>query len=285
MRGTGYFDKCLTIDGWMVIMEQMPADGLVIYYEPEDRAAAAVIRDAAAATAHLLHAAWGLRAPADCRIYVMASLESYLRHAPPPAWRALITVLGPLVLPRFRRLWPVAGGWAQRYGRRHTVGIKPPRLIAIADRSVGQRLFVQEESPEEKTRHLTAHELTHAFSAHLRLPVWLHEGIAMLAVDKLLEKPSVLPESVRLLADVPDTRLRGYGSFKGSQQDALVRLYARSYWLTRYLSETQPALLRSLLQQRHSKRAIDARLAATLNLPRRTLWPEIDTLLLQHYDG
>lgn len=266
-------------------MESLVANGLTIYFEPPDRAAAEVVREAAAATARLLQDEWGLGAPSDCRLYVMASLDSYLRHAPPPVWRVLLTVLGPLLMPRFRRLWPVAGGWAQRYGRRHTVGIKPPRLIAQADRSVGQRLFLPEATPEEKTRHLTAHELTHAFSAHLRPPVWLNEGLAMLVVDKVLGKPTVLPESVRLLADVPDTRMRGYGSFKGSQQDALVRLYARGYWLTRLLDETQPALLRAMLQRRQSGRAIEAQLAATLQLPRRGLWPEVDALLMRHYDA
>lgn len=263
-------------------MDQITANSLTLHFEPQDRDAAVLISETCEATAHLLATTWGLAAPADCHVYVLSNPEAYLQNALPARWRGL---LAPLLRRRLLRLWPMAGGWALRIGRRHTIAVKPPRLIAESDRRLGERLFSPEENLEEKVRHITAHELTHAFSAGLRLPPWLNEGLAMLTVDRLLGKVTVLADSVQLLAAVPDQRLRGYGNYKEDQHDALLRLYARGYWLTRYLDEQHPALLRDLLRRRLGPRRIEARLAVALNLPRRALWPEIDALLLRHYGG
>ncbi len=265
-------------------METLLADDLTIVYAPEDRAAAEDIRAACAASAHLIRQQWGLSVPSRCRLAVLTSPEGFLRDTPPPRWRFLFRLLAPLLMRRMKRLWPVAGGWTLRIGAWHLIGIKPPRLIAEADRSLGERLFVREQTPEEKTWHLTCHELTHACSGHLRLPIWLHEGLAMLTVDRLLGRQTVRADSLTLLRQAPQIRLKGYGTFQGNQREAVARLYARGYWLVRYLDEHQPDLLRGWLARRQPHRAIENRLAQTLGLPRRELWPAVDAFLVAYYN-
>jgi len=45
-----------------------------------------------------------------------------------------------------------------------------------------------------KVQQIACHELVHAFTSHLRLPVWLHEGLAMVTVDRLLQNQSIQGE-------------------------------------------------------------------------------------------
>jgi hypothetical protein len=113
----------------------------------------------------------------------------------------------------------------------------------------------------------------------------LHEGLAMLTVDKLAGHPTVLAESLTRLATPPDVTLRNYGRLRNQGElDALVRLYIRAYWLARYLDEQQPDVLRALLcKQSHA--AAEAQLAQALGVERATLWPAVDALLVAHFKG
>ena len=54
-----------------------------------------------------------------------------------------------------------------------TTGVKPPRLVQLADRRAGDQIFVKEKDIGEKVQSITCHELAHAFTSHLRLPAWL----------------------------------------------------------------------------------------------------------------
>ena len=58
------------------------------------------------------------------------------------------------------------------------IGIKPPRLLDRADRTIGGLLFRRGPDLHKKAELTTCHELTHACSARLKLPAWLNEGLA-----------------------------------------------------------------------------------------------------------
>jgi hypothetical protein len=119
----------------------------------------------------------------------------------------------------------------------------------------------------EKVRHLTSHEFTHACTAHLKLPPWLNEGLAMRAVDHMVGYPTVL-EATRALAhrDLAALDSRSYRRVGPGDQDALIRLYATGYWATRQLEEERPGVLDELLQRRHSVREVTRRVEAALGL-------------------
>ena len=265
-------------------METLPIAGLTLYFEPEDREAAGLIESACEKSVRVIHDHWGLETPEDCRVYVMRSLLHFVFDSAPVSWRLLLGITFPLWYPRQRRIWPYAGGYQQRYGRRLAVGVKPPRLMQEADGSLGARVFGHTDDIGEKVERTTCHELAHAFVGHLDLPAWLKEGHAMVTVDRYMGKPTVKQETLETiemleaLAGNP-----GYRKVSMQDQDAAVYLYTRGYWITRYLDETQPELLRSLLQRRRSQSALETKVAAALGMDGERFQSEIDRMVIAHF--
>ncbi|MGD9144758.1 MAG: hypothetical protein PVI80_04285 [Anaerolineae bacterium] len=265
-------------------MEANPVQGLTLFYDAEEGEAAELIGEACAQTVQLLKEYWGLEIPEDLRVYVMTSWFHFLFHSPPWPWRILVALALPFLYLRIRRMWPYVGGWEQRFGRRRAVGVKPPWLLAEADRSIGARIFVPEENIEEKVALTTCHELSHAFVAHLQLPNWLKEGQAMVTVDQFAGKLTVRAETLEALERY-SARARAASDRRISVQDpdAAVYLYTRGYWITRFLDEAQPELLRDLLEQRMPHQVLENRIADTLGMSREEFWKSIDQTLVAHF--
>ena len=265
-------------------MESKPIDGLTLCFDTTEREAAALIGQACAESVRLIHESWGLDTPADCRVYVMTSWSQFLFHSAPWHWRILLVLSVPLWYGKVNRLWKLAGGWQQQYGRRRAVGVKPPRIRQLADTSIGERIFVQDNSMDGKVRQTTCHELTHAFTAHLRLPMWLNEGMAMVTVDRLAGKPTVKPETVHVLKSASQgAASQGYRKVLRSDADTMVYQVVRGYWLTRYIENTQPDLLRKLLQQRQPHRVLEGKVAAAYGMEMEGFWSGIDSIVATHF--
>lgn len=264
-------------------METRSIRGLTLFFEAEDQDAAELIGDACERSVELIGELWGLETPAECRVYVMTSWPRFLFHSAPWPWRVLLAATFPLQYARIQKVWAIAGGWAQRYGQRRTVGVKPPRLLQEIDAGLRGRIFVHREV-DECVQHNTCHELVHAFSDHLRLPTWLHEGLAMATVDRFAGKPTVKADTLEALTrQSPGTRPQeGYGGM-AVDLDRLLYLAARGYWITRYLADTQPGLLRGLLEQRQSHEVLENTLAAGLGMSRDEFWSRIDGIVTAHF--
>ena len=129
--------------------------------------------------------------------------------------------------------------------------------------SPGARLFEEQKDRAEKVRQVTCHELTHAYTGHLRLPAWLHEGLAMVTVDSLAGTQTVKAETLVWAGSAPGPGPRSRDLDAG----ALVRAYARSDWITRYIAETRPDLLGGLLEKRIKHNELEGRLAEAYGLP------------------
>ena len=265
-------------------MHSFRVDRLTLWFEEEDRPTAEVVREVCSDTARLLRERWRLSDPEDCRVYLMTSWRRFVFQAAPWPWRMLLAITYPLWAPAAQRTWVLAGGWAQLFGKRRAVGIKPPRLMSDAGAGLGSRIFVEEVDPLERVRRTTCHELTHAYMEHLRLPHWLKEGTAMVAVDRLVGNGTVLPESISL---VPESEEEAHPelqpSLKNLSAAPLIALYVRGYWVTRYLDEEHPALLRELLSRRYRPAEITGKLAAALNTESERPWSEIHELVAAHY--
>jgi hypothetical protein len=265
-------------------METMAVQGLTLFYNAEEREAAELIGDACARTVQLLNEYWGLETPQDLRVYVMTSWLHFLFHAPPWPRRILVALALPFLYLRIRKMWPYVGGWEQQFGPRRAVGVKPPQLMAEADRSIGARIFVPEGDIEEKVALTACHELAHAFVAHLRLPNWLKEGQAMVTVDRFAGKPTVLAETIEALERYSgQEKATRSGRISVQDPDAAVYLYTRGYWITRFLDEAQPELLRDLLKQRMPHQVLENRLADSLGMSREEFWNSIDQTLVAHF--
>jgi hypothetical protein len=266
-------------------MEARPIDGLTLFFDAEHREAAELIGRACEQAVRLIQARLGLSAPEDCRVYVMTSWPQFLFHAAPWHWRILLGLTVPSWHAKVKRLWTLAGGWQQQYGRRRAVGVKPPHIWRLADTSIGERIFVQEDSVEEKVRRTTCHELTHAFTAHLRLPMWLNEGLAMMTVDEFAGKPTVQPQTLATLTrSSEDTGPGRYRKVQQMSADALVYHTIRGYWLTRYIEDTQPNLLRGLLQQRQCHAKLENKVATAYGMGPAEFWRGINGVIVSHFE-
>lgn len=264
-------------------------NGITLAYEAQDKPTAEALRETCIRVIPLAAERWGLKPPKDLHVYLMT--ERWVRdiHAALPwYWRPLFYISLPLWYLRLRRMFPYIGGWQQHAGGRRVIGIKPPRLLEKSNRSLGERIYIKEPDLQVKMSHLLCHELTHAFTSHLRLPAWLNEGLAMVTVDAFLGKQSVLPETVETLRKLQGKP--GTGSYlKAYSRDltGVVYIYTRGYWITRYIEEMRPELIRELLQKRRSHADLESRLAEGLGMKehdgRRQFWRQIDGLVADHY--
>lgn len=265
-------------------MEMIKVGEFPLYFDEEERATAELIAIACEKSSALIQEHWGLPVPENCAIYVMTSWRQFLLDAAPASWKLLLRLLLPLFRRRLAETWRYAGGWAQPFGKYHAVGIKPPRLLAAADKRIGGQIFITEEDLDKKVQIIACHELTHAFNQHLKMPSWFNEGLAMIIADKFSAAPTVKPETLqRLNTPLPDTSRITYPRIKNEQ--ALLDIYIFGYWVTRYFDEVYPGLLRELLAQPYQKESFNRQIAATLQIPIESLWEKIGPLVIRHYDG
>jgi hypothetical protein len=266
-------------------METLSVDRLTLYFEHNDRETAELVREACERSIHIVHQTWELALPEDCRVYVLTS--SWLRsifHAAPLGWQVVLGITLPLWYFRTKRTWQVAAGWAQPFGKRRFIGVKPARLIQLSDRSMGSRIFIQTDDLKDKVRHTTCHELTHACAAHLKLPIWLNEGLAMFTVDQYVGKPTVQEDTLEFLHHPSaEPAKTNYRKLNIKDQEAVIYLYARGYWITRYLEETHPGTLKRLFVQRFNQHELETKIASACGLTRDEFWRLIDGMITAHF--
>lgn len=272
-------------------MERQSFPGGTLIFDALDREAAGRIGAAAGEALRLACERWGLAPPGDLQVHVLTSWPGFLFRAAPCLWRPGLLLTLPTWALRVARLWRIAGGWTQRFGKRLAVGVKPPRLLLVADRSLGGQLFLAEPDMERKVRQIAIHETVHACSLQLRLPAWLNEGLAMAAVDIAAGKATVRVDSLSLLAGHGPGRRAG-GDHDGRRYpppsrrgaEALLRVYAQGYWRVRFLEETKPGLLKELLKGKRRGREWLPAIARALGLADEH-GAELDQLVTKHFKG
>ena len=251
----------------MTQFRRIKALGVPVIYKAEHEDAASAMAQAVEETASVVEREWGLSVPSGCEVHVLTDWEEFLDQTVPNRLRLLVKLTKPFWRSRVERTFPLAGGWMMPWPGRPSVGVKPPELLARVPSRLGDRLFEPVPDLMEKVRHLTSHEFTHACTAHLKLPPWLNEGIAMRAVDHMVGRPTVL-EGLRSLAefDLFGLDSRPYRRVKPEDHDGLIRLYATGYWVVRQLEEERPTVLDDLLKQRRPAREVTRRAASALRL-------------------
>jgi hypothetical protein len=267
-------------------MKKESIAGLYLYYAAEQEEAARLVGAACDRSVQLVRQRWDLAPPADCRVYVMTDWRRFLFHSAPWPWKVYLALTLPLLARRARRIWPYAGGWALQYGSRRVVGVKPPHVIEMSDRSLGEQIFLQDRDLNEIVGTVTCHELVHAFTFHLKLPTWLHEGLATLAMEHYLDRQIVRQETLENLVSLSAGEKEGAaGRLRVDDPQMLISQYARGYWLTRYIDETKPELLKELLAERISPKELEEKVASAFGKDRESFWKDIDRELISWFRG
>jgi hypothetical protein len=216
----------------------------------------------------------------------MTSWWGFIFRSAPWLWRLGLAATLPVWCWRAQRTWPYSAAWTQRYGRRVAIGIKPPRLLASSDKGGGWRIFEAEPETKTRIRHLVCHELTHACSAHLQLPMWLNEGLASATVDRFLGKRTLRVDTLTLVKDFwPKAPPPTYRQLSRLAREAITYHAVRSYWLVQYLEDKHPGLVKRWLSAPHSARAIEAEIAGSLGMKTEQLWGQIDAAVTAHFEA
>jgi hypothetical protein len=266
-------------------MQVLSIDHLNIYFNNEDRDTAELVQQACRRSLQLIHQIWDLPLPKDCRFYVLnAAWLKSIFHAAPWPWRIGMGITLPLWYFRTKKLWRVSAGWALAFGKRCFIGVKPPRLIQLSDRSMGSRIFIQNDNLESKLQEVVCHELTHACASHLKLTPWLNEGLAMFTVDQYARKPTVREDTLDILRGATEKPgITSYRKINVKNQAKLISVCVRGYWITRYLEEIQPGTLKQLLAQRISHLEMENRLASACGLSRDMFWSRVGEMVLTYF--
>lgn len=254
---------------------------VTLVYEPAEQHDADVVKEAITRCSQVCLEVWGLKTPMDAWVVVMTDWEMFLDVAMPANWQFQKWFIKRFQGSRFEQIWQVAGGWNQSFGKRVATGVKPGRLIEKADRRIGKKIFVKETEMDQKVFSVTCHELTHAFSDYLKLPAWLHEGLAMRTADLCMDKQTVLPETLNLLKDSMKGRITRYDL---QDENTLVLLYVRSYWLTRLLEAEKMETLKRWLQRPMRPTELEKQLASVIDLPLTDLWGRMDAFLWEYFE-
>ncbi len=259
-------------------------DGITIDANPHEQETVNLIEKTCAQAMQLAQEMWGLNPPQNCHMYVMTSWWRFFFRAAPWHWKILLALTFPFWAPRAHRMWAYAAGWTQRFGTRTVIGVKPPLILEQSDISIGIRVFVEEKDMSLKLQHVSCHELIHACSAHLHLPMWLNEGIAMVTVDRYLGKTTILEDTLELLRDYqPKAPPPTYRQLSRMQGKDIVYHTTRAYWLTRYLYEQDPQFLKKVLTKRRSPEEIAGQMAEQMNVEADRFWHQIDEALVGNF--
>jgi hypothetical protein len=266
-------------------MKSRTISGVTLALDPGEQDTVDLIGDACGKAIQLIQEMWGLGPPEDCRIYVMTSWLGFVFQSSPWHWRILLGATMPFWCFRARRTWPYSAAWTQRYGRRVAIGVKPPRLLEQSDKSIGVRMFVEEKDMRVNVQHVTCHELTHACSAHLKLPTWLNEGIATVTADRFLERPTIREETLEFVRGfLPKGAPPTYRALSRMGGEAIAYHGMRGYWLVRYLEENRPGFLRRMFSLRRDPKAIEHEMATELGMQPERFWSEIDDAVVDHFE-
>lgn len=260
------------------------AGNISLVFDPGEQKTADLIGAACERAIELAKETWGLGPPLDCRIYVMTSWLGFVFQSAPWPWRILLGATLPLWGFRARRTWPYSAAWTQRYGKRVAIGVKPLRLLEHSSADIGVRIFVEETDRSMNIQHVTCHELVHACSAHLRLPMWLNEGIATLTVDQFLGKQTIRQDTLDYVrSSAPKGPPPTYRELSRMDMQAIAYHGARGYWLVRYLEESRPGFLRRFLSGSEDLRTLEREMADELRLEAQSLWSEVDGLVFAFF--
>ena len=198
----------------------------------------------------------------------------------------------PFWLGRLRRTWPYSAAWTQRYGRRVAIGVKPPRLLVEDEqtlalrRQLGGRMYVEEPDSGLKVQQVVCHELVHACSAHLRLPLWLNQGIAALTVDRLMGRPTIRPETLAFVRDfLPKAAPPTYRALSLMGTEAMLYHSLRGYWLVKYLEALSPGLLKELFALHSEGDTIEQAVIQKQNMETDEFWHTIDGQVASFFEG
>ena len=124
------------------------------------------------------------------------------------------------------------------------------------------------------------HELTHACTSHLKLPKSFNEGLAMIMVDKFMQKTTVQESTLEILEQFQNKEIPPE---EDRTNDDWLLLYARGYWRARFIMETQTELFKTLLSKPYIKEEFKKQINNVYGNDKNDLWNGVDQRLIKYF--
>jgi hypothetical protein len=268
-----------------IVETKLINDWIFLHFPPEERECASVIEKACEQSVALIGEIWGLSPPKGCHVFIATSWLRFVFQSAPWYIRIPCALQLPFVYSRFQKAWKFSSGWTMPYPGSPAIGIKPPSLIAKMDRSISEMIFSKGIDTTRWTALITCHEMTHVFSAHLKLPLWLNEGIAMVTVDRFYGGRTVKADT---LTSLSKSRKRPsvdkYRNLLGMRNDDVAYQYVRGYWITRYLEDVHPLVLQEIVKGKRRHSQTEKMVADALSIKQGAFWSEIDRKVFEHFE-
>ena len=106
----------------------------------------------------------------------------------------------------------------------------------------------------------------------------------MVTVDKYAGKPTVKDETIKALQNRSRKTNPGrYRKLNPGDIDALMYHFVRGYWITRYIEDNQPELLKDLLKHRYNKRTLESKVAEAFGMNSDDFWRQIDGMVSSYF--
>jgi hypothetical protein len=263
-------------------MESIIADNVTIMFDSGDKPTADLFAEICAKSVPVIYDTLGLTIPPKCKVYVMTSWQKFLLHSAPWYRKILLLIIFPFYYFKINREWSKIAGWSLPY--QPTIGVKAPALFASQDTEIGKKIYNHDPDLYRKIRGYLCHELVHACSYHLKLPLWLNEGIAMYTVDKFLGIQTVKSETLEFLNAHPHkSKLLNYRNLMSASIDDIAYNYVRGYWITKLLERNYPDFLRTLLQKPQKEHELVRLISDKLNIHQNDFWNRIDQKIVSTF--
>jgi len=267
-------------------------NGVTVFFQEADQDVAEVISQAFKDVVPFILDYWGLNIRFRCKFYVISSMMGFIFHSASWPRRILLALTLPLWLPKTQKIWKYSGGWNLRSKYYMICGVRSPRLFHTADTRLGKEIFIETKDPIIKFQYLAVHELVHALTNHLMLPLWLNEGMAQHTVDRFFQVETMRRETLEKLNPTSaGDNLPGmeYRQLARTGDTEIIKNFSRGYWLTRYLEEVYPGKLKELFAAATAKDffspvVLEEKIAQILRFSeRKEFWQKIDSQILAHF--
>lgn len=225
----------------MLLNKIITIKGIQIYYKESQEETANIISANIEPVIKIMSTSWGIKPLSDCRIYIMDDLNKFLLNSSPLHLKPFVLLNMLLAKKRLNYLWQHVGGWGKRYGYRYVIGIKAKELLEASKSNIGEKIFIKEANINDKLRHILCHEIVHSCTSAYQMPSWLHEGLAMVAVDKFLGKQTVKPETMERLKEIKSL----------DKPESMEDIYVAGYWIVKHLDDHKPEIIQRILKNRN----------------------------------
>jgi hypothetical protein len=275
-------------------METKCLGDATIYFRHTERQTAALIEEVYARSVPLLHSMFGLRPAKELRFVVLATHWGFVRHCIPRRQKALVLVYLPFTLGQIKRIFAAGCSWTAEHKDHVLVGVKAIQSLGSLPELL-QTSWADPTSPalsgEEWLRAWVRGQIIGACCQPYRLPDWLHAGIAGLIRDHVSEPPSKPAGLARLLErfgtlDMEVAPLCNPEQANSLPQEARDKLAAPdflAYWVTRFIEESRPGLIRSLFQSGCRGKAFEREIAAALGIDPTRFAADVVKLAAAHF--